>query len=364
MENFDNKEVEDRVNNKNPKLLKQYFSLLKEGITPETLEVISRQATINIGTIGHVAHGKTTLVKSISGVNTNKHATEKKTTKTIHLGYANAKLYKCNVCPDKNAYRSAGSGKEDEYNCEICKEGICKLQRHVSFVDCPGHDLLMATMLNGAAIMDSALLLVAANESCPQPQTAEHLIAVEKMNLQNIIIVQNKVDMVIREGSEVKAKEQYEQIKKFVRSTNAHNAPIIPISAQFKYNIDVLLEKLCQIPVPKRDLEAPPKFIVVRSFDNNRPGTSINDLVGGSAGGTLIRGILKVNDEIEVRPGLVERDQNNNIKCRPYITRITTIRCEDNELLFAIPGGLISLGTFLDPSLTGKDRLVGNVRLK
>ena len=358
----DMKEIEDRVFNKNPKLKRQEFKLLEDNyITPETLEVISRQATINIGTIGHVAHGKTTLVKSISGVNTNKHATEKKTTKTINLGYANAKLYKCDTCKGKSAYKSFGSGKEDEFTCETCKTGTCKLIRHVSFVDCPGHDLLMATMLNGAAIMDSALLLVAANETCPQPQTAEHLIAVEKMNLQNIIIVQNKVDMVIKEGSEVRAKEQYDQIKKFVRSTNAHDAPIVPISAQFKYNIDVLLEKLCEIPIPKRELDKPPKFIVVRSFDNNRPGTEIDKIVGGSAGGTLIRGILKVGDEIEIRPGLIERD-GEKIICKPYLTKITTIRCEENELLFAIPGGLIALGTLLDPSLTGKDRLVGNVR--
>lgn len=68
-----------------------------------------------------------------------------------------------------------------------------ELVRHVSFVDCPGHDILMATMLNGAAVMDGALLLIAANESCPQPQTSEHLAAVEIMRLANIIIVQNKV---------------------------------------------------------------------------------------------------------------------------------------------------------------------------
>jgi translation initiation factor 2 subunit 3 len=61
---------------------------------------------------------------------------------------------------------------------------------HVSFVDCPGHDILMATMLNGAAVMDAALLLIAGNESCPQPQTSEHLAAIEIMKLQHIIILQ------------------------------------------------------------------------------------------------------------------------------------------------------------------------------
>lgn len=65
-----------------------------------------------------------------------------------------------------------------------------ELVRHVSFVDCPGHDILMATMLNGAAVMDGAMLLIAANEPCPQPQTSEHLAAVEIMRLQHIIILQ------------------------------------------------------------------------------------------------------------------------------------------------------------------------------
>ena len=70
----------------------------------------------------------------------------------------------------------------------------------MSFVDCPGHDVLMATMLAGAAVMDSALLLIAANQACPQPQTSEHLAAVMIMKLQHIIILQNKIDIIIKEA--------------------------------------------------------------------------------------------------------------------------------------------------------------------
>ena len=73
----------------------------------------------------------------------------------------------------------------------------------------PGHDILMATMLNGAAVMDAALLLVAGNEPCPQPQTSEHLAAVEIMRLENIIILQNKVDLVKPDA----AVQQHEQIR-------------------------------------------------------------------------------------------------------------------------------------------------------
>lgn len=171
-------------------------------------------------------------------------------------------MYKCNKCTSPEAYQSFGSEKEDNAKCKIenC-DGDLELQRHISFVDCPGHDILMATMLNGAAVMDAALLLVAANEPCPQPQTSEHLAAVEIMNLRNIIILQNKIDLVIKDNT---ALEQHESIKKFVQGTKAQNSPIIPISAQQKYNLDVVIEYLCKIPIPVRDFTSPPKFIVVR----------------------------------------------------------------------------------------------------
>jgi translation initiation factor 2 subunit 3 len=83
--------------------------------------------------------------------------------------------------------------------------------------------------------MDAALLLVAGNEACPQPQTSEHLAAVEIMQLKHLLILQNKIDLI----KESQAKEQQEQIKNFVQGTVAEDAPIIPISAQLKYNINV-----------------------------------------------------------------------------------------------------------------------------
>jgi translation initiation factor 2 gamma subunit (eIF-2gamma) len=87
----------------------------------------------------------------------------------------------------------------------------------VSFVDCPGHDILMATMLNGAAIMDAALLLVAGNEPCPQPQTSEHLAAIDVMSLKHIIILQNKIDLI----KESQALEQHKEILNFTKGTIA-----------------------------------------------------------------------------------------------------------------------------------------------
>lgn len=177
-------------------------------LNPLTPEVISRQATINIGTIGHVAHGKSTVVKSISGVKTVRFKNELERNITIKLGYANAKIYECinPECEKPGSFTSRGSSHADTFTDE---NGTWELRRHVSFVDCPGHDILMATMLNGAAVMDAALLLIAGNEDCPQPQTSEHLAAVEIMQLKHIIILQNKIDLVKEDA----AKAQHEIIK-------------------------------------------------------------------------------------------------------------------------------------------------------
>ena len=219
----------------------------------------------------------------------------------------------------------------------------------------------MATMLTGAAVMDAALLLISAEMKCPQPQTSEHLAAVEIMKLDRIIILQNKIDLIFdKKGS---AEKNYEQIKEFIIGTKAENSPIIPISAQFRHNIDVVLQYIVQyIPRPIRDLKSSPMMIVIRSFDVNRPGMEIDKIKGGVAGGSIIRGVLKVGDEIEIRPGIIQKNTETGKKtCSPIFTRVISLFAEDNSLLYAIPGGLIAAGTLIDPSLTKADALVGNI---
>ncbi|GAB7345353.1 hypothetical protein MBLNU457_3705t1 [Dothideomycetes sp. NU457] len=330
-------------------------------LTPLTPEIIARQATINIGTIGHVAHGKSTVVKAISGVQTVRFKNELERNITIKLGYANAKIYKCDneECPRPTCYRSYKSDKEVDPPCERdgCK-GTYRLLRHVSFVDCPGHDILMSTMLSGAAVMDAALLLIAGNETCPQPQTSEHLAAIEIMKLSHIIILQNKVDLMREEA----AAQHHESILKFIKGTVADGSPVIPISAQLKFNIDAVNEYLVsKIPVPPRDFTAAPHMIVIRSFDVNKPGAEIEELKGGVAGGSILTGVLKLGDEVEIRPGIVSKDDQGKIQCRPIFSRIVSLFAENNDLKFAVPGGLIGVGTRVDPTLCRADRLVGFV---
>lgn len=186
---------------------------------------------------------------------------------------------KCPKCPEPQCYTV-------EKTCPNCGE---KTEEHrtVSFVDAPGHETLMATMLSGAAIMDGgAVLVIAANEDCPQPQTKEHLMALDIIGIKNIVIVQNKIDLVSRE----KIIENYHQIKEFVKGTVAENAPVIPISAQQNINIDILIDALeTQIPTPSHKVDKPASMLIARSFDINKPGASIEEIRGGVIGGTLPR---------------------------------------------------------------------------
>ncbi|MEE6485875.1 hypothetical protein FKM82_014439 [Ascaphus truei] len=246
-------------------------------LMPLSQEIISRQATINIGTIGHVVHGKSTVVRAISGVHTVRFKNKLERNITIKLGYANAKIYKLDdpSCSRPECYWSCGSSTPDKFPTDIpSTKGNFKLVSHVSFGDCPGHDILMATMLNG---------------------------------------------------------------------TVADGAPIIPISAQLKYNIEVVCEYIVKkIPVPLRDFTSEPRFIVIKSFDINKSECEFDDLKGDVAGGSILKGVLKVGQEIEVQPGIVSKDSEGKLICKPIFSKIvsffvntmtTTICCSGRPYL-------------------------------
>ncbi len=307
------------------------------------------QAEVNIGLLGHVEHGKTSVVKCLTGVWTLVHSEEKKRGITIKLGYADAVFRKCPRCPEPEAFTV-------EEKCPKCG-AASDIIRRVSFLDAPGHETLMATAIAASSIIDGAILVIAANEQCPQPQTLEHLMILDILGVKNIVIVQNKVDLV----DKAKAKANYEQIKNFVKGTMAEKAPIIPFVANYCLNLDVLIAEIQgHIPTPERNLSASPRMYVARSFDVNKPGTHIEKLVGGVVGGSLIQGELKVGDEIEMRPGTL-RGEKGKEKYHSITTKIVALSAGKERLESAVPGGLIAVGTSLDPSLTKADTLVGNM---
>lgn len=309
---------------------------------------LPRQPEINIGTIGHVDHGKTTLVEALTGVWAARHSEELKRGITIKLGYADAPVYKCPVCEPPRNYSTS----------EICPKCGSKGEfvRALSFVDSPGHEALMATMLSGAAVMDGVILVIAADEPCPQPQTREHLAAIEIVGVDKIVIAQTKIDLVDRR----RALESYKEIIEFTRGTIAEGAPIIPISALHSVNIDLLLYAIEKyIPTPPRDPSKPPRMYVVRSFDVNKPGTPVENLVGGVVGGSILQGKFRVGEDIEIRPGIGSPSARGMYE--PLLTKITSLHAGGRSVEEAVCGGLVGVGTLLDPSLTKADGLSGNV---
>jgi translation initiation factor 2 subunit 3 len=305
------------------------------------------QPCVNIGTSGHVDHGKTTLVEAITGVWTSAHSEELRRGITIKIGYADAAFYKCPQCPAPECYST-------QPQCANC-EGKSELLRVVSFVDSPGHESLMANMLSGAALMDGAILVMAANEKVPQPQTREHLLALSVLGIQQIVLVQNKVDLTVYQ----EALDNYRQIKDFVNGSVAEKAPIIPVSAQHKLNIDALIEAIEKtIKTPARIKNAEPIMHVLRSFDVNKPGSPIKQVKGGIIGGALVQGQFNIADEIEIRPGVFDEKKG---KYDPIVSQVSTLGTGAGLVKSVRPGGLVAIGTKLDPTFTKSDFLIGSV---
>jgi len=308
----------------------------------------NKQPEVNIGLVGHVDHGKTTLVEALSGQWTDQHSEEMKRGISIRLGYADATFREC---PDLD--------KPDRYTVdEECPDGNgSDVRRTVSFVDAPGHETLMATMLSGAAIMDGAVLVISAGEEVPQPQTEEHLMALDIIGIDNIVVAQNKIDLVDAE----QARENYRGIREFIEDTVAEDAPIVPTSAQQGANVDVLIDAVeREIPTPDRDPDADPEMLVARSFDINRPGTTWDSLSGGVLGGSLVAGELEAGDDLELRPGR-EVEEGGRTEWRPVETSVRSLQAGGENVDTATPGGLLGVGTGLDPATTKGDALAGQV---
>ena len=307
-----------------------------------------QQPEVNIGLVGHVDHGKTTLVQALSGSWTDQHSEEMKRGISIRLGYADATFRVCEGLEEPECYTVD----------EECPDGsTSEALRTVSFVDAPGHETLMATMLSGAAIMDGAVLVVSATEDVPQAQTEEHLMALDIIGVDNIVVAQNKIDLVDRE----RARENYEQITEFVAGTVAEDSPIIPISAQQDVNMDLLIQAIEEeIPTPDRDEAEAARMFVARSFDINRPGTTWESLAGGVVGGSLVEGTLEVGDDIELRPGR-EVEEGGQTEWRSIETSVRSLQAGGKQVDRVTPGGLLGVGTGLDPSLTKGDALAGQL---
>ena len=208
--------------------------------------------------------------------------------------------------------------------------------------------------------MDGAMLMVAANEQCPQPQTREHLMALEIAGIENIVVVQNKIDLVSRE----RAMESHNEIREFLAGTIAENAPIIPVSAHHDVNLDILIQAIeATIPTPDRSKDTRSIMHVARSFDINKPGTRPAKLRGGVIGGSIVEGIFNVGDEIEIGPGR-KIQKGNKVSYLPIKSKVSSMQGGGLNLDKMNAGGLCGMATPLDPALTTADNLSGQIVAK
>jgi translation initiation factor 2 subunit 3 len=308
-------------------------------------DVVKSQPEINVGLIGHVDHGKTTLTERLTGKWTDTHSEELKKGITIRLGYADAIFKQCSKC----------SKFVTKKKCDCGGEAIPV--RKVSFVDAPGHESLMATMLAGTTIIDGAILMIAANEVCPQPQTREHLMALEIIGIKNVIIVQNKIDLVDKDM----ALKNFKQIKEFLKGTSYENTPIIPISAKHNINVDLVIGAIQNnFLTTERDSTKDPMMFVARSFDINKPGSKISTITGGVLGGSVQQGIFREGDEVEIRPGYLVEEKNQKVH-KILKTKIVSIISGGISLKEILPGGSMAIMTTLDPAIVKSDKLTGAI---
>ena len=233
---------------------------------------------VNVGTIGHVDHGKTTLTAAIT-----KRLAEK--------GLAEAKAYdQIDGAPEEKARGITINTAHVEYQTA---------NRHYAHVDCPGHADYIKNMITGAAQMDGAILVVAATDG-PMPQTREHLLLARQVGVPRIVVFLNKCDMVDDE-------EMIELVEEEVRGLldeygfDGANTPVIKGSAlkalegdpKWEEKIDELMDAVDEwIPTPTRDTDKPFLMSVEDVFTITGRGTV--------ATGRVERGQLNLNEEVEI----------------------------------------------------------------
>jgi translation initiation factor 2 subunit 3 len=307
---------------------------------------------LNLGIIGHVSHGKTTIIHRLTGIDTKKYKTEMQKGMTLKLGYTNTWITKC-LC------EISEENKAPTYIAKKCNNINNECQSYlISIIDCPGHSVLMNTMLSGASIMDTAMLIIAGNETCPQPQTEDHLLAItindtKDKGFQQGIVIQNKLDLIPIES----ATEHKETIRDFLKDTLLENSPIIPISAQKDINIDLIIKWIftfCNVKSSAQQSEILDstfcKGIIVRTFDINKGGISMNENISGLIlGGSILEGELSIGESIIILP--------QNIK-----TKIYEIKTGEIFLNKAKRGGLVAIKTDLNPY--NADNYIGSFIIK
>jgi len=309
---------------------------------------MNNQPIINIGCLGSVSDGKSTLVEKLVGIKTQRHSKEKIRNITIKQGYANMKIWLNN----NNEYITTNSKVENYEDY--------KLVNHISFVDCPGHHEFIQTMLTSINIMNGAIIVIAVDDVINnKPQLLQHLAAIKLKKIEKIIICMNKIDLINKNLLMIRKRELDNLLKEY----NINPFIIIPTCFNKKLGLDYLIKAIMILFNPNEFINNNknnlPIFRISRSFDINKPGTDINNMNGGILGGSLMTGSLKINDEIEIKPGIINKIDNKFI-CTSIKTKIISLKTEEKNLNEIYSGGLVAIGTDIDPYYCKNDLLLGN----
>ncbi len=312
-------------------------------------ESICKQPVLNVGMLGSVSDGKSTCVRELTGIKTQRHSSEKTRNITIKPGYANLKIWS-----DGDKLYSTDSkptilSKNDR---------DCNLVHHLSFIDCPGHQELILTMLGSIRLMDAVIVIVSAADPIEKkPQLIQHLAAIKLSGIKKILVCLNKLDLVTKDV----ANERYEELQKVLSRFDIKPIKIIPTSFNKKIGVSWLLQEILDNFIPNNNVDEVSRFMATRSFDINKPGSNWNDLKGGVLGGSLFNGKLNVDDVIEIRPGICGKGKNGKLISQPIKTKILSIKTDQEELENMLPGGLMGVGTDIDPFYCKDDQLAGNI---
>jgi len=317
-------------------------------------KIIQCQPIINIGCLGSVSDGKSTLVAKLSGIKTQRHSDELKRNITIHQGYGNLKIFERKDYDEIEYHTTDSTGDPPDI-------GDYKLVNHISFVDCPGHQELIQTMLSSIVLMDGAIIVVAVNQPLSQkPQLIQHLAAAKLGKITKIIVCMNKIDLVSKDI----LKERKIELDKMLAEYDIKPYAIIPTCFNKKIGMKYLIKAMLELFNPTEYIEKVfenPIFRISRSFDINKGGTNWNEVAGGVIGGSLFNGKLAINDKIEIRPGQVSKGKDGKYICKPIITTIMSIKTDTTDLSEIIPGGLIGIRTDMDPYYCKNNGLSGQV---
>ncbi len=322
------------------------------------MSILNYQPIINIGCLGAVSDGKSTLVEKLTGTKTQRHSSEKTRNITKNQGYANMKIWSRTNIDDTIEYYTSDT-HPTEYKDS---NGLsCQLVNHISFVDCPGHQELIKVMLSSISLMDGAIVVVAVDKPLSEkPQLVQHLAAAKLGRIDKIIVCMNKIDLIPKDLLYQRKQELDEMLEKY----NIRPYVIIPTCFNKMIGIKYVLKAMMELFNPANFTDrntALPIFRISRSFDINKPGTNWTDFTGGVVGGSLMSGKLSAGDEIEIRPGMLLGKLPGKISCKPIKTTVLSIKTDTTELDEIYPGGLIGIRTDTDPVYCKANYLTGNI---